>query len=203
MKYDVRPFLEMKMSGLLDLLGTNNISWVTINKNFSRNLEKVKSDLALSQNSIYREATFYSVLISEHYNTGEGAGMFDWYRTLFQSLSSILTPAEKALTNHSIYNLLIEPDKNYLNFIGELAVLNEIKKQPGCNLINVEEKIQNENNSTADFLILNEYDNAQILVEVVNLHFQKIDINDPERIKRLIVSKLSHKMKMKYLNPLY
>ncbi|AMR33447.1 hypothetical protein A0256_19500 [Mucilaginibacter sp. PAMC 26640] len=153
MKYDVRPFLEKKMSGLLGLLGTNNISWVTINKNFSKNLEKVKSDLALSQNSIYREATFYSVLISEHYNTGEGAGMFDWYSTLFQSLSSVLTSTEKALIHHSIYNLLIEPDKNYLNFIGELAVLNEIKKQPGCNLINVEEKIQDENNCTADFLI--------------------------------------------------
>jgi hypothetical protein len=203
MKYDVRPFLKMKMPGLLDLLGTKNISWTTINRNFGRNLEKVKSDLSLAQNTIYREATFYSVLMSEHYNTGEGAGMFDWYSTLFQSLSSNLTTVEKALLHRSIYNLLIEPDKNYLNFIGELAILNEIKKQEGYDLINIEEQIQKESNCTADFLILRKHDNTNILVEVVNFHFQEIDIDDLGRVRRLIESKLNDKIKVKFIKPLY
>ncbi|EHQ27543.1 hypothetical protein [Mucilaginibacter paludis] len=203
MKYDVRPFLKIKMPGLLDLLGTQNISWKTINKNFGKKLQRIKDELTLTQKPIFKEATFYSVLMSKHYKTGEGDGMFDWYSTLFQSLSSNLNPVEKALIHHSIYNLLIEPDKNYLNFIGELAVLNEIKKQEGYDLINIEEQIQKENNTTADFLILRKHDDTNILVEVVNLHFQEIDIDDHERIRRLIESKLNNKIKMKFINPLY
>jgi hypothetical protein len=102
MKYDVRPFLKMKMPGLLDLLGTQNISWKTINKNFGKNLQRIKDELTLTQKPIFKEVTFYCVLMSKHYNTGEGDGMFDWYSTLFQSLSSNLNPVEKALIHHSI-----------------------------------------------------------------------------------------------------
>ncbi|AMR33446.1 hypothetical protein A0256_19495 [Mucilaginibacter sp. PAMC 26640] len=37
----------------------------------------------------------------------------------------------------------------------------------------------------------------------MNLHFQTIDITDSERVKRLIASKLSDKIKMKFANPFY
>ena len=129
MKYNVRPFLKIKMPGLLELLGTKNISWATINKNFGKFLRDIESELLLTQEPVLREATFYSVLMQKHLNTGMADGMFDWYRSLFESLSSNLTSFEKSLLHNSIYNLLIEPDKNYLNFMGELATLNEIKKQ--------------------------------------------------------------------------
>ena len=141
--------------------------------------------------------------MQKHLNTGVADGMFDWYCSLFESLSSTLTSFEKSLIHNSIYNLLIEPDKNYLNFIGELATLNEIKKQFKCDLISVEEPIQNENNFTADFLFSGKDGNTNVLVEVVNLHFQEMNIEKDENIRLRIESKLKNKIEVKFTNPRY
>jgi hypothetical protein len=92
MKYDVQPFLKSQMPGLIDLLGKQRISWASINKKFGNNLQKIEAELKLKQKIILKEATFYSILLHKYIGSGETDGMFDWYCTIFESLSLNLTP---------------------------------------------------------------------------------------------------------------
>jgi hypothetical protein len=203
MKYDVQPFLKKEMPGLINLLGTQNISWTSINRRFAVNMEKINAELKLTQKTIFIEATFYSIIINKYWGNGEADGMFDWYCTIFESLSSNLTDVEKRLLRPQIYSVLIELNKGYLNFIGELATLNEIKKSGKYELINVEELIQSGSNKSADFLFLSKGYQTKILVEVVNLHVYLLKIVDVENIKLHIEGKLREKMRDKFINPKY
>jgi hypothetical protein len=114
-----------------------------------------------------------------------------------------MTPIEKTLIRTTIYCVLVELNKDYLNFIGELATLNEIKKLGKYGLIKIEELIQPESNKSADFLFLNKDDKTKILVEVVNLHLYLIEIRGNKNIKQHIEGKLKEKMQEKFINPKY
>ena len=200
MEYDVQSSLKKHMPGLIELLGTQNISWTSINKKLDNNLQKIKDELNLEQNTVLKEATFYSIIIN---SPGRADGMFDWFHTVFESLLLNLTPNEKMLICKTIYSILAALDKGYLNFMGELATLNEIKILGKYDLINTEEPIQSDSKRCADFLFLNKDDNSNILVEVVNIHLYLKAIEGNKNIKQFIDGKLKGKMRAKFIKPKY
>ena len=203
MEYDVQSSLKKYMPGLLELLGTQNISWTRINNNLGNNLQEIKRLLNSGQNPVLKDVTFYSIIVDKLYGSGFANGMFDWFREIFESLSSNLTVAEKELIRAPIYSVLAELDKGYLNFMGELATLNEIKKIGRYELINIEEQIQPESNKCADFLFLDKKDEKKNLLEIVNLHLYLREIESDINIKQFIEGKLNEKMKTKFISPKY
>ena len=93
---------------------------------------------------------------------------------------------------------MTEVDKNYLNFIGELTVLNEILKAKKYELKNVEEKIKSNRNASADFLFLDKATSLELLIEVVNIHLESWELKDEELVFNHITSKVTEKIKNKF-----
>ncbi len=199
-KYDIQPFIRNYMPDFYLLVEVQNISWSKINGIVGNYLVKIKKEFRETRRPVSRDATFYSIVISRIKNDGKGDGMLDFYNSLFHSLSLQLDESQKRLIHKTLYNILIEVDKNHLNFIGELGVLNEMLKTKQYELKNVEEKIKLDSNVSADFLFLDNRTGLELLVEVINIHMEDKELNDEQLILNHIKSKITDKVKSKFNN---
>jgi len=198
-KYDIQIFIRNYMADFYSLIEVQSISWNNINRIFGNHLNKVKKQFNKNGRPVLRDATFYSVVISKINKDGKGDGMFDFYNSLFYSLSLHLDESQKKLIHKTLYNILVEVDKNYLNFIGELAVLNAILKTKQYEFKNVEEKIKFGSNVSADFLFIDKQTRLEQLVEVVSIHLEDKELKNEQRIVNHIKSKVTEKINNKFI----
>lgn len=194
MKYDVQRFLKSYMPDFYNLVVVQSISWKGINSIFTKHINRIKAEYAQTQQTVVKDATFYSIVISNISQDGKGDGMFDFFNTLFKSLSTHLNQVEKKLIRKILYKILTEVDRNYLNFIGELGVLNDFMSTGEYHLLKVEEKIKPDSNDSADFLLLDKKLHSELLVEVINIHLEERTLTDEVSTKNHIDSKLNKKI---------
>jgi hypothetical protein len=199
--YDIKTGIKKYIPSLLDLLGDQDIAWHDINKAVSRYLDKVRRELALTQAPVVKEASFYTIINNKVSGNGKSDAQFDFYNELFKNLNIILSYSEKSLVHRILKNILTQPAKDYLNFIGELATLLFYKSNTILELLNIEEKISNDSNVSADFLFINKLDGVELLIEVVNIHLEYKDDLNNETLKMKIESKLDDKKKATLINP--
>jgi hypothetical protein len=123
----------------------------------------------------------------------------DFLNKLLLELSQLLTDTEKKLIKRNIRSFLTTLDKGYLNFVGELAVLNNLIKSKIYRFEDVE--IGSPNKKTIDFKLKNVKDDNSVLVEIVNIHIDsnRID-NDDEKIKKFLTDRISQKVNSKKVN---
>ncbi|MCV9386930.1 hypothetical protein [Reichenbachiella ulvae] len=195
--YNIKAALEQHMPSFLQLLGNNNISWNRINQIFEEYIQKAKEEFAETQTLITREATFFSIMKSQVTGDGLGAAQFDFYDQLFNDLFHLLSYQERNMLGGTLKSILIQLEKDYLNFIGELAVLYFYKINTDFKLIKVEEKVFDNKNISADFLFSSESLNDQFLIEVVNIHLEQRKSLTQPLLKRLIEKKVMDKLKSK------
>lgn len=179
-------------------LSVQPISWSNINRIFGNHLNKIKREFKETQKPVSRDATFYSIVMSKIKKDGKGDGMLDFYNSLFYSLSLQLNESQKKQIHKTLYNILVEVDKNYLNFIGELGVLNEMLKTKQYELKNVEEQIKSDSNVSADFLFIDKQTGLEQLIEVVNIHLADKELKDEQLTLNHIKSKVSGKIENKF-----
>lgn len=197
-KYDVQSFLRKYMPEFYSLVEVQSISWSKINKIFARHLNKIKDEYRLTQTPVLKDATFYSIVISKIKQDGKGDGMLDFFNLLFKTLSVQLGQPEKKLIHKTLYNILTEVDKNYLNFIGELAVLSKELETGKYKLLRIEEKIKPNSNVSADFHLFDTGSNFELLIEVINIHLEDAVLTDETVVKNHIGSKITEKINDKF-----
>jgi len=197
----IKNSLRQHMPSLIELLGEQNISWTSINRNFQNYIRKVRTELNSSSSDIVKDATFYSIIVRKLYGKGDTDGMFDFYNKTFESLNNTLSECEKKPLHRMISKVLSILDYRYLNFIGELASLNKFMSTGEYELINIEEQISHDKGISADFLLRRKKDDIEILIEVLNLHFEMLEFNDFQKFEYHLKSKLENKIKDKFVNP--
>jgi len=93
-------------------------------------------------------------------------------------------------------------DLTYLNFIGELSVLQRLKRTLPIKLIGTEVPLDNTQSDgiKIDFLILNIETGKKDFVEIVNIHLSEKNTSDDEAINNLLHQKIGEKLSKKGFN---
>jgi len=197
LNYDVEAILKKYMPSIIELLGGQSISWTSINKGLTQHISEIRKEFYATGKLILKETSFYSMIAERFTGTGKSNAMFDYYDTLFKKLNTKLTSEEKQPVRRIILQLLTNLNNNHMNFIGELSVLDKYISTGQYYFVNIEARISSDSNVTADIYLKRKLDGSDFLVEVLNLHLEKTQINDYSKFKYHLDSKFTQKIKSK------
>ncbi len=197
MKYDIETYLRENLPSLIELIGDKDISWTKINRLLYNHVRENHEKVIQVQGEINIDATFFTILKNRFEGKMISDAMFDFYNLTFSRLNEILTIKEKDLIRSTIRSIMTEMSRNYINFIGELAVLYIFKASNKFDLLGVEEPINNKNGTSIDFLFQEKSSNEQILIEVLNLHMEIQDFQTIEHLEYWLTSKYNKKKEQK------
>jgi hypothetical protein len=126
-------------------------------------------------------------------------GLLHFIERLAEELLNRLSLVEKQLISGNMKQLLLSFDSKYLNFLGELAVLNKLLKFRAYRLTAVERPLGNR--KSIDFMLRNEETGRHVLVEVMSIHLNEARVvADAEAIRKFLTHKLTEKVTSKLIN---
>jgi hypothetical protein len=178
----------------MKIVGETDLGWSHIDILFSKKLDKRAKESQGQPMTI--EATIYDLIVEVKKNNQQAMRMIDFINKLFEELSLNLKKNEKKLIKRNIRSFLTTLDKGYLNFLGEIAVLNNLLKSKLYELEDVETQLPN--NKTIDFKLRKLKDDNSILVEVVNIHLdsERIEYKN-KKIEKFLTERFEKKIESK------
>jgi hypothetical protein len=190
----VKENLKIFTPQIVTLVDSENFPWGRINSKFNKRIDKI---LAEETSDVFNlEATIYDHIISAKKKNSSSLGLLKYFNLLFKELNKNLVGVERDLVKTNVINMLSSFDKQFLNYLGELAVLNQLIKSSTFSLIACEEELPN--GKSIDFLFENKIEPMKLLVEVVNIHIndEKVE-KDNDKIKIFFQTKLEQKIDSK------
>ncbi|MBL7921141.1 MAG: hypothetical protein JNJ40_12560 [Bacteroidia bacterium] len=198
--YNIESVLKLFMPGMIDLLSEQQISWSSINKVSKAHMQKIRKEIESTGKMVEREVTFHSVIFGKlTRDNGRADAMFDYFNQLFYSLKKNLKEEERKFLHGMISNVLLKVNKEYLNFIGELAVLDHYMSMNLYELCNIEETVVSESNVSIDILFKSKVDSHELLIEVVNIHLANKEFTSFLDLRKHLELKLTEKVQSKIL----
>jgi uncharacterized protein YlaI len=193
----VKENLRIFIPALVDLVDEKDFPWEKINNLFT---QKIKDRISDSNGEIIKvEASIYDIIVEAKKQNLTAIGLLDFLNKLFEELTDNLEASEKLLIKSNVKQMLISLDNKYLNFLGEIATLNNLIKSKAYRLIAIEERIPN--GKSIDFKLQHINKQKPILVEIVNIHLDSKKVeNNPEAIRTYLTCKLTKKIESKTSN---
>jgi len=200
-KYDIKNRLKEYFPVIFELLGDINLDWKTIEKRFSQKLDEHLKKFDLTGQPIRIQASLFHVITSSKEGKEEATTLLDFITKLFQELITSLDKEEKKLIKKNLFDLLTNIDMKYLNFLGELCVLNQVKRNTKLKLIATEQPLAKNKKDGAkiDFVFYNSESGKKLLVEIVNVHINENVTETNEKIEILLDQKIKGKLNRKGL----
>lgn len=200
-KYDIKNRLKEYFPIIFELLGDINLDWKRIEKRFSQKLDEHIRKFDLTGQPIRIQASLYHIITASKEGKEEATRLLDFIIKLFQELITRLDKEEKKLIKKNLFDLLTNIDMKYLNFLGELCVLNQVKRNTKLKLIATEQPLdKNKKDGTKiDFVFYNSESEKKLLVEIVNVHINKTVTETNEKIEILLDQKIKGKLNKKGL----
>ncbi|WP_276484741.1 hypothetical protein [Paraflavitalea pollutisoli] len=202
---DLREVVQNELPILFEFMPETDRTWGIANKLFKAEVEKRYQEAGDS--TVEVEANLYYIIRKVQLGDQQAIRMLNFFQRLLEEITMYLPEAERERIRKTIKDILISMDHQYLNFFGEIAVLNNIMKTGLYNLTAVEYKLSDSDN-TIDFAFSNKTTGGNLLVEVVNMHPKSNKIeNHPEKIATFLTTKFSKKILSKatteqfYLTP--
>lgn len=190
MTYIVKENLERYAPFIFKILGQEKVSWNRITKKFHAKYESRKFDYY--KNGVTSvDVNFYDVITLVMKNEPNAIRLLGFFETVINELDKNIT--DKKLVRKTIASFLLDFSKEYLNYIGELSILNNLTTS-GYTLKEVEFPLGNGNN--ADFRLVGK-DGRRILVEVVNIHITDKTPTDKDTLKLFLEGKILDKINSK------
>lgn len=191
---DVVGRLQQYFPVFFELLGDNRLNWKTVEKVLAQKIEQWK--LKAGAGTIRVEASFYNIITSSIEGNPQASAHLDFIRRLFEELIQRLDHEERKLVVPALFGLLSNVDNKFWNFVGELLVLNNFKKQPHLSLISVEVPVDlaKPDGPKIDFQFLSAEKGSTLLIEVVNVHVHGCETWAEEQIKFIVSQKIQHKL---------
>lgn len=198
-RFDTRKWLTENLPVLFELLADRNLDWVAINKRLEIKLNENKRKYELKGQPILVEASFFGIIISTARGNPQAKSFLDFIRKLFEELADILDRNEKYLIRNNLFGLLVNIDLKYLNFLGELCVLNHIKRNTNYKLVATEAplNVSKPGGSKIDFKFNNSMNSKELQIEVMNIHLNDISTWSDEKINGLLSQKIKAKLNTK------
>jgi len=175
------------------MLNDDRIRWSEISRKFQETYDARL--VQYNQKGSLRVAASFFDVISAALNKQESAiRLLDYFQKLFEEISDRLNAKQKQQLKSTVYNLLITNDTQYLHFIGELSVLNQLIKSG--NYIFQETEFNLGNGKSVDFHFKDIRTGKDILIEVYNIVLDR-DFEGKEQIKKFLTHRLSQKINNK------
>ncbi len=199
LEINIKDNLRQYLPSIFLLLNENNIDWKNITIKYQKELNsrflKLNDAKKNGKETIQIEACLFDIITRVAVSDISFFNLLKFFDDLFINLAAKTTEAEKKLLRTTIYNLLINTDTKYLNFIGELAVLNNLKNT-GFELLQTEQPLTSSKESTKiDFTV--KQNNKILLVEVYNIHLPEAINLDYNEIERRLIQKITDKLEKK------
>ena len=190
----VKENLKIFTPQIVNLIDSNDFPWDRINEKFNK---KIEARLESAEENLFTvQASVYDHIIGAKKKKLNCIGLLKYFNLLFKELNENLKEDERQLVKTNVRNMLSSFDHQFLNYIGELAVLNQLIKSGSFQLLSCEEKLPN--GKSIDFLFENKIKPMKILVEVVNIHINSDKVeNDPSKIRTFFETKLGKKIDSK------
>ncbi|HEY8659023.1 MAG TPA: hypothetical protein VIL78_08295 [Hanamia sp.] len=187
----VKTNLEFYLPALIELIDFSDFPWGKIDQSFSKKWEQ--RTLESNGEKMLIEASIYDIIIETKKGKRQAIGLLDFLNKLFEELNGNLILSEKVLVRSNAKSMLKAFDSRYLNFVGEMGVLNNMIKSGTYRLSGIEHKLPN--GKSVDFKLTQTIKNEEILVEIVNIHLdaERVEGN-AEAIERFLAHKLTAKM---------
>ena len=193
----VKYNLGIYIPELIDFIGEENFPWDDVEKKFDRKIQERVSET--KGETITIEASIFDQIILLKKGDSDYHGLMDFYNKLFHQLKSLLNKKEKRLILKIIKNLLISFDSKYLNYLGELSVLYQLKRTNNFTLLEVEKVLPN--GKSIDFDLMIRGPEMRVLIEVLNIQINPLKVeNDANSIKTFINGRLGQKVADKKVN---
>ncbi|NOT77194.1 MAG: hypothetical protein HOP08_19900 [Cyclobacteriaceae bacterium] len=196
---NLEPLFRKVLPILFELLGNQPLDWLTIGKVTQRSLNKRRERIERTGGGIFVETSLVDVIMGIVLEKPHAKSMYLFIKRLLEELAQHLDDNEKTLIKDNIFGLLTNVDLKYLNHLGELCILNAIKKQLGYKLVATEfpRVTQEKEGSKIDFRFLIDATGSYLLVEVVSLHLPIDKKLDDAAIENILMQKIPTKLKTK------
>ena len=190
----VKINLAMFVPALVRLIGASPFPWKKFDELFNsevkRRIEKGNGE------PVTVEATLYDIIIEAKKENNSAIGLLHFLNRMFEELSTNLNETEKAFLRKNISDMLGSMTKEYLNYVGEIATLNNLIKTKAYRLEGVEEPMGN--GKTIDFKLAKIESGKVFLVEIVNIHIDSVRVEtDTELIHKFFSYRLQQKIDKK------
>jgi len=189
----VKENIRFYLPAIKNIVG-EDFNWELIDKLFTDELTK-RTEKA-NGGTLVIEATIYDIIIEVKRRNLQAMRFLSFFQRLLEELSINLTIEEQKLIKKNVRDFLTRFNLKYLDYVGELAVINNLVKSKIYRLENVEAKLTNE--KSIDFKIRKVEDGKLHLVEVVNIHLDSSKVeSDDEKIRKFLNHRLRNKIESK------
>lgn len=199
-KADAKGILALAVPNIFNVIGNTYFNWDVVTMKFKEiyhdrvdryRSEKVEVLYGLSKN-------IFDVLIDWHKGEDSNVALVEFYQeTLFKSLGKLLDEREKELIKEIVFKMLLCYNIEYLNFVGELAVLMKFK-EAGYTFLDYEVLINDDKpmGRSIDFLI--EKDSKKFCLEIECCHLVETETikENINKIRRKVSRKINRKIRI-------
>lgn len=200
-RYNIEAFLKLHMPSLLELLEQQKIAFTSFNVKLQDHLVSVAEEIAKKRVTVSRDVNFQSILVGKLEGNASADTMFSFFESVFKSLNQKLSTNEKKLLHPIISQLLSNVNRDYLNYIGELAVLNYNISTYKYKLLDIGAPISSNSNKDADLLFKVDDNGKELLIDVYNLRLEDKVFDTSDDLKKHILRKFTEKSQQKVINP--
>jgi hypothetical protein len=190
--FEIKLGLELYIPSLLELIN-GNIRWKSLKKILENKFNEEKERYNNEERFELR-VTLYSICALAAKGNPESKQFLFFIDNVFKSLATCLSDSEKNLIKENISNLLEYRD-GFLNYLGELCVLNSLMSSGLYRLEKTEYRLEKDRKGI-DFKITNIESNQSYLIEVVNIELREDKMTDHNLIQKSLTSKIQEKLNL-------
>lgn len=192
-KQNIRVFIP----SIYEFLENQDFPWSTIDYNFNAILDSRIKEMKKGNNKF--EVTIYDIILDAKKGDNQLRSLLFFFNRLFEELMESLDQNGRKTVKTTVRKLLSSFDQKFLNFIGELAVLNNLLKSGNVELISCEVSLDNGKSIDLDVKFIKQ--NMRALIEVYNIHLDSDKVeNDHKKIEIFLKKRLLDKRKDKVIN---
>lgn len=199
-----RNYLKLNLSfylpALMEYTTDIDIDWDSIDKRLKNEYDKRITELEKeNKESIKVQATIYDIIIEAKKDNKQAIRYLHFMNSLFSELTLNTDATERKILKKNIENFLNQMNMDYVNYLGEIAVINNLLAQKTYKLEGIEEPISNGKN--IDFKLRKTSDNTIVLLEIESIHLDDDRVeDDEEKIRTFITGRFMRKINKKKRN---
>ncbi len=190
---DILPIFKRYLPSLVSLIDGNDFSWNKLNTKFSKKVNQRTVEYNL-KGKLVVEASIYDIITKAAENDSSAIRLLDFFEQTFDKLNLLLNQDEKKIIKSKIYDLLANFDLKYLNFFGELAVLNKIIETKQHKIVGTELTLST--GKKIDFKLFDTKNKVDVLVEILNIQLKQ-DSHKEMDVDKFLTKRLKDKLQQK------
>lgn len=189
-RFDTKGSLSRHFPILFELLAGSDLDWKKIDTRLEQKLDDHKRKYERANSAVLVPTSFFGIIVASVTGNAQATSFLTFIRRIFEELTDKLDNEEKRLIRDNVFGMLSNIDEKYHNFLGELCVLNHVKRNTNFKLQETEVPVDSsqKHGPKIDFSFIAPQDSKKLLVEVMNIHLHLQNTLTSEKIHKSFFS---------------